>query len=292
VLTAARALGALALGLALAWPCAARAESPKLQAARAAYWSLDYAQSQILADEVLATSGLVHADLVEATRLEALSLAALGKTDASRESFVSLLECDATFELDPKLGPRFRVPYLEARDYWRGQVTRASLEVVYRAEERSLRATLKDPRGKIRRVVVAYRTAMEAPFVSAERATTGDASVEVAAAADRLDYYAQALNALDQVVLEVGSPQQPLSFVAPPRAILRPDTTAPVSAAPATATRGSSLTSSPWFWVGAGAAAAGLAVGGYFAFRGHGDANPTIVARPDLRCGAQSVSCF
>src|SRR5262249_14342927 len=125
--------GFVLLVLALARGAAAEGAS-KLEEARDAYWKLDYETAKTLAEQVLATRGLGHADFVEATKIDALSLAALGREEAARDAFVALLESNPQYELDTKLGPRFRTPYFEARDYWRAQGTTPAIGVAYRSE--------------------------------------------------------------------------------------------------------------------------------------------------------------
>src|SRR5437016_3926059 len=82
------------LFVALLIPSAALADGSKLEAARNAYWKLDYEQARVLSESELATPGLEHAAFVEATKLDALSLAALGKEEAARDAFIALLECE------------------------------------------------------------------------------------------------------------------------------------------------------------------------------------------------------
>ncbi len=283
------------LFVALLIPSAALADASKLEAARDAYWKLDYEQARVLSESELATPGLEHAAFVEATKLDALSLAALGKEEAARDAFVALLECEPQYELDPKLGPRFRTPYFEAKDYWRAQPASPSLDVAYRSEDRALHADVRDPRGTVQRVVIGVRSEGDT-FTLAEGRHGRGASLEITA--ERVEYYAQARNARDQVVLEVGSPMQPRALVVPPRilpapiAAPRPESvpdTKPAQAA--RPEKSSSVLASPWFWAGAGVVVAGLAVGSYFAFRSGGDSGQ-IVARPQLQCGAHAEPCF
>ena len=272
---------------------AARAETSKLEAARAAYWKLDYEEARTLAEAVLAVPGLEHAEFVEATKLDALSLAALGKDDAARAAFIALLECQPQYELDPKLGPRFRTPYFDARDYWRAQASFPSIDVAYRSEDRALHAEVRDPRGTVQRVVIGVRSEGDA-FTLAEGTSARGARLEITA--ERVEYYAQARNARDQIVLEVGNPMQPRALVVPPRIVAPPLRDANVIAVaekrmPVPSDKAPGVLASPWFWVGAGVVVTGLAVGGYFVFRGSSDSGQ-IVARPELRCGPQAAACF
>ncbi len=288
-----RAQGGLAFALALALSLGARtalADPSTLDSARTAYWSLDYEKALSLAESVLATTGLAHADFVEATRIRAMSLAARGASVPAREAFEALLECAPEFELDPKLGPRFRAPYAEARAYWATQTSPAAVDVAYRAEDGTLRVDAKDPRGALRAVVVAYRRGAGEPFSSARGTTTAGASIAIAPNADRVEYYAQALNGLDQVVIQIGSgPGDPRTLVIPARqALVVPPAEAPAAPAPA-AHGGPSLFASPWLWTGVGVVATGI-VAGYFAFRGGGAATE-IVAQPQIRCGAAGAVC-
>jgi hypothetical protein len=295
----ARAFGATCVLACAAWAAVARADNGAIDSARAAYWAMDYEKSLSLAEGALKTTGLGHADYVEATRLRAMSLAAAGKGDAARDAFVVLLETSPDFELDPKLGPRFRAPYAEARAYWAahkgaGDGAGATLSVAYRSEDGALHAEVKDPRGELRAVVVAYRTSAGEAFTSARGTAAGGAAVVVASGAEQVDYYAQALNALDQVVAEVGDADDPRTFAIPARRALF--TPSPAPSAPAGDARGSgasgssSVFASPWFWAGVGVVVTGAVVGGYFALRGGGDSG-TIVARPELRCGAHGDAC-
>jgi len=284
----------LALALAIARGAAAEG-APKLEDARDAYWKLDYETAKTLAEEVLATRGLGHVELVEASKIDALSLAALGREEAARDAFVALLECNPQYELDPKLGPRFRTPYFEARDYWRAQGTTPAIGVAYRSEDRSLRVDVQDPRGIVARVRVGARAHPGDAFATADGAR--GASLVIAADVEAVEYYAQALNARDQAVLEFGSAAQPKSLVIPARIVVAPRAElpretpreAPVERGPAPDEPRRSIVASPWFWAGVGIVVTGLAVGGYFALRSHDSGE--IVARPELRCGTQGDPC-
>jgi hypothetical protein len=188
-------------------------------AAEQAYTSLDYAQAKTLAERSLTTRGMSHDALLRATRIAALSNAALDKTESARDMFIKLLTYDPDFKLDSKLGPRFQDPFAEARGFWKAQSQRPGIELTTTLRVGSLgaiRVLTRDPTNVANKVLVGYRWAPSRDFVLTT--LTGEqGQVDVMAGpktSSRLDYYAQALDAQENVVFEEGSAASPRTAIA------------------------------------------------------------------------------
>jgi hypothetical protein len=251
-------------------------------AAETAYANVDFAGCKTTSDRVLAGKGLTNAQLIRVTRVSAMCNAALDKSDAAKEAFIRLLTYDPSFQLDSKVGPRYQDPFLEARGFWKAQVQKPGLDVVANVQAGALgalRVTRRDPTGIVARVVAGYRWAPSRDYVLTT--LSGDeGQVDIAAGPKtslRLDYFAQAYDAKDNVVFEEGNSDSPKTAIA--------------TVAPAGRAESKSVFASPWFWVIGGAVLAGGGVGTYLAVRNSQPGTPTGVRVIGLTsCGGASCN--
>ncbi len=248
----------------------------ELSSAEAAYSSLDLDKASSTAQKVLRAGRLSHADLVRATRLIALCNAAQDRDEQARDAFVLLLAYDPSYEVDAKLGPRYRTPYNEARGFWAAQSARPGVEVAATLRgdaPGTLRVTTRDPTNVIKRVVVSWRWAPATAF-TARTVGAGDISVEIPAPSKestRLDYFVTAEDSNGSIAFEAGNAGVPRTSIVP------------LQTASAAKSEKKSVVKSPWFWVTTGLLAAGGATAAvYFATR---SGTTTTEWRPTLTCG-------
>jgi hypothetical protein len=273
---------ALACGAGLGWPAPAFAAPRSTPASRAAaklsdvdsaeryYANLDYDNANAIAGRVLAQRGLSHDQLVRATRIVALTYATLGKEDAAREAFTSLLLMEPDFQLDPNLGPRVTTPFLEARGYWRGQAVKPGVEVVatvHASDSAKLVITTRDPTHVIANVNLGYRWGATGAFTTRPVAIGDSVTVLVPAASNpgetRLDYYVEGLDEHDTALFGIGSAASPKSAVVDAPA---PAVAAPVVVVAEKPSSGKSIFASPIFWTVVGVVVVGAVVGGVVLF--------------------------
>lgn len=247
-------------------------------AAESAYTNLDFPLAKSMSERALSRRGLSHEQLTRATRVLALSNAALDNGDAARDAFVRLLTYEPDFRLDPKLSPRIQEPFAEARGYWKAQAQRPGFEVSTTLRVGSLgalRVVTRDPTEVVARVVVGYRWAPSRDYVLTTL-RVGEGQVDVLAgpkSSTRLDYFAQAYDAKDNVVFQEGTSDSPRTAIASAEVV------------GSSRKEDKSVLASPWFWIVGGAVLAAGGVGTYFALRpGQGD--PTGVRVTGLAgCG-------
>ncbi len=234
-----------------------------LAAAEAAYGQLNYEDAAKRAEIVTKKRGLSHDQLVRSYRVLAFSRSAIGDEEHARESFVLLLAFDPDHKVDKNLGPKVQQPFLEAKGYWRQQMARPGVEAQVGSLRQGTTSTLhvvtRDPSRIVKTVTVGYRFGANGKFETSNVAV-GDQAVNVAIpqGETRLDYFAQALDANDSVVFEVGSPNAPKTALVEVKSVV---------VGPRGSERGESsgsIFSSPLFWVATGVVLAGGAVGTYF----------------------------
>ena len=280
-----RLLAVLAFAVATAAPVAALA-SPEsdLAGAENAYAALDYANAAALAEQVHAQRGLNHDVLTRATRVAALSHAALGHADQAKQSFVLLLQFDPEFKVDPKLGPRFSEPFAEADGYWQAQGRRPSMIVQHLIQDGQpgqLRMSTVDPMNTVKRVAIGFRWAPARDYTNVT-VEPGSKSVDVPAnpaGAGRLDYYVRAVDAKDSSVFEEGTPEAPKTI----------SVNEPTKSAGVTEEKKSFFGSAPFFII-AGTAIAGAALGGFFLLRPT-EYSPAATGRGVLGASCGNVRC-
>ncbi len=255
----------------------ARTSPADVETAEQLYAKLDYEQANSVAERVLKQQGLTHDQMVRTYKILAVTHAALDHEEQAKEAFVALLTIDPDYTFDPNLGPKVQGPYQEARGFWRGQTTRPGIDVsavLHAQEAGSLRVKTRDPTHVVKRVTVSYRWASSGPYLT-QTVAAGEATVEVPAppsGKSRLDYYAQALDERDNVLLEAGNANAPKSAFAEAG---RPGVIAGEGKG--------TIFGSPVFWVITAAVVAGGVTAGYFALR---PGTPTSATwSPTLQCG-------
>jgi hypothetical protein len=253
------------------------------------YANMDYENANAIASRAITGSGLTHDQLVRSYRILGLTFATLGKEDQAREAFMTLLMLSPEFELDPNLSPKVTGPFLEARGYWRGQTVKPGVEVVatmHSNDSARLVVTTRDPTQIVSNVNVGYRWGADGAFTTRPVAIGDSVTVRIPAAPStsdtRLDYYAQGIDAKDNVVFEVGNATAPKTVMVDiPAAVAA----VPVVVAPeAGHGGGKSVFASPYFWTAAAVVVAGGALGAYFALRPKAPDSATLTAGAE--CGA------
>lgn len=208
----------VALVLACATPvrtAAAADARADLEKAEQLYANLNYEEANKVAQTVVRQRNLSHDQLVRAYRILAISHAVLDREEASRDAFVMLLTYEPDYQADPNLGPRVTTPFFEARGFWRGQPVKPGAEASATAKVKEpavVRVQVRDPSHIVKRAVVGWRWGPAGPFKT-KPVTTGDAqNVEIGpppTGASRLDYYVQAFDDKENVILEAGSSSTP-----------------------------------------------------------------------------------
>jgi hypothetical protein len=265
-------------------PSVAHADATSdLAKAEQAYSALDYPTANATAQAVLQKGDLPHDELVRATRILALSSVAMDKPAEAKDAFVLLLTYDPTYTVDPKLGPRYREPFNEAKGYWAAQSGKPGLESSVMVSPRapgSIRVTTRDPSGVVKRIIVSYRWAPAKTFVQAA-AKTGESHVDVPAppaGSTRLDYFVRAEDAAGSVAFENGSASSPRFSVVQ------------AEATRADAKEGRSVFASPIFWIITGVIVAGGATAAVLLATQKGDTTTVVSNKwtPALGCGGGS----
>lgn len=274
-------LRACALALVLLSTTAYAADAPQtVGGVEQAYASLDYAGAKEGADGLLSRGHLSHDDTLRAARVRALAAAALEQTEEAKNAFIYLLTLDPAFTVDPRLGPRFREPFNEARGYWSGQASKAGIEAqvsVHGTGTSSARVITRDPTNIVSSVVFSYRWAPAKVYRNVA-VKAGDSQLDIPEApkgATRLDFFVYAQDKSGNLVLEKGSEGAP-QYAA-----------VPVVQQSKIANEKRSIFASPWFWAAAVLVVAGGTTAGIVAATTGGtDAPPPRVQwSPSLRCG-------
>jgi hypothetical protein len=288
----------LALSLALAPGFAAPSQAwaqrgkPALAAAPAdvetaeqLYAKLDYESANAVAERVVKKNGLSHDQLVRAYRVLAVTYAVLDKEEHARDAFLQLLTYDSEYQVDPNLGPKVNTPFSEARGSFRSLSSKPGIEVSASVSTGggNLRVTTRDPTRMVKRVNVGYRWTSTGEY-TVTPINPGEAvvAIEVNAAPPgrtRLDFYVQAFDERENVVLEGGNPNVPKSAFA--------EVGASRAGAGGSETRseGGSIFASPYFWIFAGAAVAGAGTAAFFALRPQ-DPPSSAALSPVIVCGS------
>jgi hypothetical protein len=260
------------------------------------YAKLDFEEANKVAERAIRQRGLPHDTLVRATRILAITHAVLDHEEEARNAFVALLFYEPEYEIDPKLGPKVTTPFFEARGLWRAQPQRPGLEavpVLHAGEAGTLRVTTRDPTQMVAKVIVGFRWGASGELQTSTTSPGDSVPVELPEPPQgktRLDYYVQAIDDRDRVLMEIGTPQAPKTALV--------DTTGTAGGGALTKGgakegakegEGSSIFASPVFW---GAAAAVVVAGSVTAFlltRPKDPAPPTSAAlAPAVNCGIGS----
>lgn len=245
-----------------------------LETAEEAYGKLSYEDANKNAKAAIRTGGLSHEQLVRAYRVLATTHGVLDHESEATDAFVQLLGCDPSYTVDSDLGPRISVPFSGARAFWRAQGYQPSLSAKMQTGANrtgTLQVVVRLPARVVKRVVVGQRWGGSGDFKTSP--VTGlESTFDVLAAtpgANRFDYYVQALDGANNVVLEAGSPTLP-------RTVLFD---APNSGGGA---GDKSIWSSPWLYVGGAVLLGGAATA--YAFSRPQDPTKASLS-PSLVCG-------
>ncbi len=272
----------------------AHAGNPKadLENAEQLYANLNYEEANKLAAGVSKQHGLTHDQLVRAFRLVALTHAVLDREDPSRDAFIQLLTYDPEYQADPNLGPRVTTPFFEARGFWRGQPIKPGVETTasVRAKEAgTLKVTVRDPTHIVKKANAGYRWGATGDY-TVKPVQPGEAVVldipEPPGNATRLDFYVQATDDKENIVLEAGNPTQPKTVTV--------ETPAAVAAGGigggGAKEKPKSITSSAAFWgIIGGVILAGGVTAVVLATRPKDEASSVSIS-PALNCGAMKCN--
>jgi hypothetical protein len=257
-----------------------------LEKAEQLYANLNYDEANKLAVAVTRQKGLTHDQLVRAYRIAAISHAILDREDPARDAFVMLLTYEADFQADPNLGPKVTTPFFEARGFWRGQPVKPGIDTstLLKAKEAgSFKVTVRDPSHIVKHAQAGWRFGPTGEFKT-RPVTAGDPiSIDIPvppANVTRFDYYVQAFDEKENVILEAGNDKTPKTAT-----IEVPAVVAPPIVGTGGEKKGGGIFSSPVFWgVLAGAAAVGGGAAIFFATRPNQEAGSASFA-PSLNCG-------
>jgi len=252
-----------------------------VETAEQLYGKLDYEAANSVAERVVKLKGQSHDQLMRAYRILAITHAVLDNEEKARDAFIMLLTLDPDFQLDTNLGPKVSTPFSEAKGHWKAQPTKPGIEVqvAVRAQEAGvLRVTTRDPTKMVKKVTVAYRWGNSGEFTTSTIAVGDGVAVEVAASPPgktRLDYYVQASDERESVVLESGTPQVPKTAFAEAKG----------AGGGGGKDSGGGFVGSPTFWIIAGAVVvAGGSTAAFFALRPK-DPPTQATLTPTIGCG-------
>jgi tetratricopeptide (TPR) repeat protein len=253
----------------------APAPAPILTLAEAAeaFGNGDLDAARLAAERFVERGHLDRAEVVRAYALLARASALTSREPAARDAFVQVLLSEPDYALPPGDPPRVREALAQAQSYWRGTPSAPGLEAsaAFAKGGVTLRITVRDPSGTVRRVRVGYRFAPGDPFVAGEvLPPSGLVSiVGVPATAAAIEYYAVALDAHESERLQAGAADAP-----------RRDPRPREEPAPR------SFFARPVVWIGAAVIVAGAIAAVYAATQGTSDGTPARAAfNPSLRCG-------
>jgi hypothetical protein len=248
---------ALAVSATIASPARAADASADIDAGEAAYAGLDYDKANLLAQKVVAVHGLTHDQVVRAYRLLGRTYAVLGKSQQAIDSFEKLLTYAPDEKADKAQTPRIQEAFSEAQGFWAGYPTKPGLEATTVALRVGLPGTLRvrlhDPTHQVKKIAVGYRWGGTGNFSTTELAPAETLNVDIPpgpAQTSRLDYYAVALDGLDDQAFTVGDAATPKTVLAE---------MAPVGGGGGGGDKsgGKSVFASPVFWIIAGAVIVG-----------------------------------
>lgn len=234
-----------------------------LQQAETAYIDVEFDDVLTHAAEALQAGGYDPPRLVRIYQLLGVSAASMGDADGARDFFQRMLAIDPDAELDDTVPPRLRAPYLEARGIVGARSDHLAIEVGLDRARASLHIALSDPFHMTRTVRAHGRLEGEVEFHSTEAPTAAEISAEVpgSADADRVEYWAEALDEWGNQLARVGTEFEPRTIGRPRAAVPEPVGVAPREPAEG---GGRNLLEDPVFWVialGVAAVAGGVAIG-------------------------------
>jgi hypothetical protein len=258
-----------------------------LEKAELLYGNLSYDEANKLAVAVTRQKGLTHDQLVRAYRIAAITHAILDREDPARDAFVMLLTYEADYQADPNLGPKVTTPFFEARGFWRGQPVKPGIDAtatLKAKEPGTFKVTVRDPSHIVKRAQTGWRFGPTGEF-KVRPITPGDPiTIDIPAPpanVTRFDYFVQAFDDKENVVLETGNDKQPkTTTIEVPAAVVAGPT------GPGPEKKGGGIFSSGVFWgVLAGVAAVGGGTAIFFATRPNQEAGSASFTT-SLNCGS------
>ncbi|MBW2462597.1 MAG: hypothetical protein JRH11_13190, partial [Deltaproteobacteria bacterium] len=202
--------------------------------------------------------------LIRTYELIGIAAAALRRDEVSRGAFIRLLALNPDAQVNQRLAPALRGPFLEALGFWSSRGDSFGVEATLLSRREQLRVTMTDPLGMAATVVVGSRVdeigAFEVQRAEVGQSPTVYVPVDGARDARTVEYYVWVLDGPGNRLVEIGNEDEPeeVSAAAPaaqPAAILMPE--ADPGAAPDDS---DSLFTSPIFWVVAGVLLVGAGV--------------------------------
>ncbi len=272
-------------------PAPAQATSAAdVETAEQLYAKLEFDEANKFAERVVKLRGLTHDQLVRAYKILAITHGFVDHADQAREAFILLLTYEPDYQADTNLGPKVTTPFFEARGFWRSQPTKPSIETTasIRAQETgALRVTTRDPTRVVRRVTVGYRWTSSGDYSTTSIGVGNGMSVDIPTpprGRTRLEYYAQALDDNDNVVLETGNPAAPKTAIVDTQGITLGR--GGDGERNGSESGGSSILASPVFWAVAGVVIIGGATTAILALRPREIEPPTqATLTPTVQCG-------
>lgn len=237
-----------------------------LAAAEAAYQAVDFERTLEVAGQALEAGGHSTAELARIYELVGIAAAALGDEDRSRDAYTHMLALRPDTQVDMSLAPRLRSPFLEARGYWAAQRSGFGAEVTLNEHRGELLLRLNDPLHMAAAVVMYSRVLGSTEAFhqerrdAAPRLTFGIAGYESGA---QVEYYARAVDAHGNDVVELGAEDDPVILGEPPAP--RAPREEPVASGGLDGGAIAAIVTTVIVVVGAA-----LAVGGYFLFADQG----------------------
>jgi hypothetical protein len=232
-------------------PAAAETPPPALVQVRRAYEAVDYAQTRELAASAIRRGGNDRATTAELYWLWGTAAAALDQPEEALSAFVHALATSPDRALDRGLSPKIRAPYLEARGKL-GTSTEAPLEVTLQRRHDRVELALRDTLGVAASVELGTRAPGAGSFAR-QRLPAAPINRLATPRGTELAFYARALDRHGNVLLELGSAEEPRRLV-----LVRSERSAPSPQLPAANDRAATT-----YYVVAGTLATlGLAAGG------------------------------
>lgn len=241
----------------------ARETTDRLTLAERAYQAVDYETALTLAEQSLDEGTADRTHLTRTYELIGIAAAALHRDEVSRNAFIRLLALNPDAQVNQRLAPALRGPFVEALGFWSSRGDGFGVEATLLSRRERLRVTMSDPLGLAATIVVGSRIddtgAFEVQRAEVEQSPTVYIPVDGARDARTVEYYVWVLDGPGNRLVEIGNEDEPEEVSAgppaQPAAILVPE--ADPRAAPEDS---DGLFASPIFWVVAGVLLVGAGV--------------------------------
>ena len=225
-----RLAGAALLGMLLLTPAARAEPTASLSDVQKAYAEVDYERTHSLASAAIRHGGNDRASTAELYLLWATAAAALDRADEARLAFCYALAASPDLKLDRSLSPKIRAPYLEARGSLSGADGKPPLDVTLRRRKQEVELALSDALHVAATLVVSTRASEAAAFTQRRFTATPTRRIPTPNGGE-LQFFARVLDRYDNVLLELGTEDDPQRLVSVSSA--RPESPAPAPASDA-----------------------------------------------------------